>query len=76
MEISLQWSVGTAVEPSPNVCAVAAMFGLGVDERKTLTIIPLTTLNLEPNQVVFITGPSGSGKSSMLRLISSELAAN
>ncbi len=75
LKLHLEWSVPTAVEPSPNVCAVAAMFGLGVDETKTLAIVPPTSLALHPGQIVFITGPSGSGKSSLLRLINDELSA-
>ncbi len=75
LKLHLEWSVPTAVEPSANVCQVAAMFGLGVDESKTLAIVPPTTLELHPGQVVFITGPSGSGKSSLLRLINDELIA-
>lgn len=58
-----------AVTPSPNVLAVAAMFGLGVDESRSIEIIPPTELTLAPGQILFITGPSGGGKTSILRLI-------
>ncbi|MFA9479653.1 ATP-binding cassette domain-containing protein [Phycisphaerales bacterium AB-hyl4] len=61
----------TAVTPSPNVIEVAAMFGLGIDEQHELEIIPQTNLTLEPHQLTFITGPSGSGKSSLLNLLDS-----
>jgi ABC-type ATPase with predicted acetyltransferase domain len=49
------------------------MFGLGLDAQPDLTIIPPTTLTLAPGQLVFLTGPSGGGKSSLLRLIEEAL---
>lgn len=66
--------VPTAVTPSPRVCEVAAMFGLGVDERRTLTIVPPTELTLGAGQIIFITGASGGGKTTLLRLIREQLA--
>src|SRR5689334_18822728 len=67
--LRLPLPVPSAVTPSPNVLAVAAMFGLGVDESRSIEILPPTDLTLAPGQIVFITGPSGGGKSSILRLI-------
>ena len=49
------------------------MFGLGVDERKTINLIRPTQLTLGSGQVVFITGASGGGKSTLLRLIGEQL---
>lgn len=54
---------------SPRVLEVAAMFGLGVDEARTMTIVPPCKIPLPMPGIVFITGPSGSGKSTILRLI-------
>ncbi len=47
------------------------MFGLGVDDTKRMTIVPDCDLELplDTGGVVFITGPSGGGKSTLLRLI-------
>jgi ABC-type ATPase with predicted acetyltransferase domain len=73
VRIEVEASMRTAVRPSRRVCEVAAMFGLGVDERRTVQLVPRTTLTLGPGRVVFVTGASGGGKSTLLRLIGREL---
>ena len=74
VRLDVELSRPTAVEPSPRVLQVAAMFGLGIDEQRRLEIIPPTRIDLRGGQVVFVTGPSGSGKSSLLALIADALA--
>ena len=69
MKLSLALDRPTHVEPSHRVLRVAGMFGLGVDETRRLSIVPDTTLDLHPGMLIFITGPSGGGKSSLLHLI-------
>jgi len=69
MQLELSLSRPTHVHPSARVLQVAAMFGLGVDESKQLQIIAPATLELRGRSIVFITGPSGGGKSSLLALI-------
>ncbi len=69
MLLHLHYRLATAVTPSPNVAAVAGMFGLGIDRRREIELIPPTTLELHAHQVVFITGSSGGGKTTLLRLI-------
>jgi ABC-type ATPase with predicted acetyltransferase domain len=69
MQITVELVRPTAVTPSPRVLAVAGMFGLGVDRTGELVVIPPTTIDLQPGRVVFVTGASGSGKSSLLQLI-------
>ncbi len=71
-QIELHKRVTTAVAPTPNVCRVAAMFGLGVDQRREIDIVPPTALRLTGGQVLFITGASGGGKTTMLRLIAEQ----
>lgn len=74
LTLHLSRAVTTAVDPSPRVCQIAAMFGLGVDASRTVQIIPPTDLTLAPGQVVFVTGASGGGKTTLLRLIRHQLA--
>ncbi|MEZ6194058.1 MAG: ATP-binding cassette domain-containing protein [Phycisphaerales bacterium] len=73
MQISLNHLVASAVEPTPNVLEVAAMFGLGIDRDKHIQLIPETELNLSPGRIVFITGSSGGGKTTLLRLIREQI---
>jgi len=75
IEVEVGRTVTTAVAPTQRVCEVAAMFGLGVDERKTMTIVPPARLALRGGEVVFITGASGGGKTTLLRLVRAALAA-
>lgn len=71
--LDLSLSLPTAVRTSPRVMAVAAMFGLGLDDTRVLPILPPTQVTLPGAGIVFITGPSGSGKSTLLRLIENAL---
>lgn len=59
--------------PSADVARVAAMFGLGVDAAREITILPECTFTLRGGQLVFVTGPSGSGKSTLLRCLADTL---
>lgn len=72
MQVSIARTVATAVTPSPHVLETASMFGLGVDDGHQLTIVPPTTFTLPQSAVVFITGPSGGGKSTVLSLIAAQ----
>lgn len=63
----------TAAPPSERVRRLAAMFGLGLDEERTIAVVPRVSLTLAPGRVVFITGASGGGKSTLLRCIRENL---
>ncbi|MEM6457882.1 MAG: ABC transporter [Planctomycetota bacterium] len=60
---------GQRGRPSDRVVEVAAMFGLGADQAERRCVVPPTELTLVPGQLVFVTGASGGGKSTLLRLI-------
>ncbi|MEM7680951.1 MAG: AAA family ATPase [Planctomycetota bacterium] len=67
--VDLGLRVRSAVRASPRVLETATLFGLGIDQAQTLEILPPTRLTLRPRELVFLTGPSGSGKSSVLRQV-------
>jgi len=55
--------------PSGRRVRLAEMFGIGLDERAEVTLFDGLALRVRPGDVVFITGPSGSGKSVLLRAL-------
>ena len=72
--LNLQHNVQTQAQPTARTMDVAVMFGLSLDGTRDHTIIPPIELKLTPGQVVFVTGVSGGGKSTLLRLISQAVA--
>jgi ABC-type ATPase with predicted acetyltransferase domain len=76
LAVTLEASFATAVEPSRRVCEVAAMFGLGVDRRKEVQVLPPTTLRLAPGRLLFVTGASGGGKTTLLRKLAESVRGN
>jgi len=58
---------------TPRTLAAASLFGVSLDTPTTTALIPPISLSLTPNQVVFLTGTSGGGKSTLLRLITHAL---
>ncbi len=58
--------------PSPRTAAVQDLFGIGAAPRKII-IAENLTIETRPGQIILITGPSGSGKSSILRAITAQL---
>ncbi len=71
--LTLEKSAPSAAEPGDRVLEVAAMFGLGLDGQRQCEIVPRTDLNLRGGEIIFITGPSGGGKSSILRCIDDQV---
>jgi uncharacterized protein len=57
---------GACGEPSGAVLGTAEMFGIGLDESYAVTLYDNLELDVRPGDVVFATGPSGSGKSVLL----------
>jgi ABC-type transport system involved in cytochrome c biogenesis ATPase subunit/GNAT superfamily N-acetyltransferase len=69
---SFNISYSTAVALTPRTSAVAEAFGLGVDEEHRFTVLD-AELKINPSDIVYITGDSGSGKSVLLRAIKKDL---
>jgi len=56
-------------EPTERALGVAEMFGLGLDESYEVVLYDGLRVDVRPGDVVFVTGPSGSGKSVLLRCL-------
>lgn len=54
-------------EITTRTIATAEAFGLGVDDEREFPVCDNVEINVEPNDVIYTTGDSGSGKSSILR---------
>jgi hypothetical protein len=61
------------VEITDRVMAVGEAFGVGVDDKKEFTIFDNVELRYDEEDLIYVTGDSGSGKSTFLRLFGSEL---
>jgi hypothetical protein len=75
LDLTLQHTVTQHRAVTPRALEVAGMFGLDPGGAEGVVVVPPTTLTLAPGRVVFITGASGGGKSTMLRLIREQVAA-
>jgi len=60
-------------EVTPRTLAVAEAFGLGVDQYQRHVIYDNVELKIGPQDIVYITGESGSGKSVLLRALEKDL---
>lgn len=60
-------SYSSRCEPTANVLAMAAAFGLGVDEAIRVDLYRDLPVTLGPGRIIYITGESGAGKSSLMR---------
>ena len=57
---------------TPRSLVVAEAFGLGIDEAQKFKVLD-AELKIGPQDIVYITGDSGSGKSVLLRAIRADL---
>jgi ABC-type ATPase with predicted acetyltransferase domain len=65
-------SYETHTKPTPRSLVVAEAFGLGIDEVQKFKVLD-AELKIGPQDIVYITGDSGSGKSVLLRSIRADL---
>ena len=65
-------SYETHTKPTPRSLVVAEAFGLGIDEAQRFKVLD-AELKIGPQDIVYITGDSGSGKSVLLRAIREDL---
>ena len=54
---------------TPRTQHLAALFGLDLDEPLEVATLPPTELPVAPGTILFVTGPSGGGKSTILRCL-------
>jgi ABC-type ATPase with predicted acetyltransferase domain len=65
-------SYETHTQPTPRSLVVAEAFGLGIDETQKFKVLD-AELKIGPQDILYITGDSGSGKSVLLRAIRADL---
>jgi ABC-type ATPase with predicted acetyltransferase domain len=69
--ISINYETGTEI--TPRTVEVADAFGLGIDQTKKFVLYDKVQLEINKDDIVYITGDSGSGKSVLLRLFQKTL---
>jgi ABC-type ATPase with predicted acetyltransferase domain len=63
-----------SVERTDRVLEIAEAFGLGLDDKE-FVVFDNQALDIEQGDVVYVTGQSGSGKSTVLRELKSQMKA-
>jgi len=63
----------TATAITQRTISVAEAFGLGIDQQQKFVLYDNVELKISPQDVVYITGDSGSGKSVLLKAIKHDL---
>ncbi|TSP13939.1 adenylyl-sulfate kinase [Cupriavidus campinensis] len=64
----------TEVERTPRVLEIAEAFGLGLDDKE-FVVFDHQPIEIEQGDVVYVTGQSGSGKSTVLRELQAQMTA-
>lgn len=65
----------TEVERSDRVLEIAEAFGLGLDDKE-FVVFDNQPIEIEQGDVVYVTGQSGSGKSTVLRELVAQMSQN
>jgi ABC-type lipoprotein export system ATPase subunit/GNAT superfamily N-acetyltransferase len=71
-KFSFNISYETRTQLTPRTVVVAEAFGLGIDETRKFPVLN-AELKIGPQDIVYVTGDSGSGKSVLLRAIRRDL---
>ena len=66
----------TATEITSRTIAVAEAFGLGIDQAQKFVLYDNVELKISPEDIVYITGDSGSGKSVLLKVLRQDLGGD
>src|SRR5579862_2449891 len=74
MKILLEKSFKTTTKITERTALVAESFGLGLDSSREFQVLPELSLDIRPGDICYITGDSGGGKSTLLRMIAESLA--
>jgi ABC-type ATPase with predicted acetyltransferase domain len=74
-QYTINKSFTSSVDRTPRVLEIAEAFGLGLSEKK-FTIYDNLVVDVQPSDVVYITGQSGSGKSLLLRELVAQMRIN
>lgn len=64
----------TEVERTPRVLEIAEAFGLGLDDKE-FVVFDNQPIEIEQGDVVYVTGQSGAGKSTVLRELTKQMMA-
>ena len=70
---NIQYETATQ-KPTKRTREVQAAFGLGTNNQQKFTILDNTDIKIRQNDIVLVTGDSGSGKSVLLKAIKHDLA--
>jgi ABC-type lipoprotein export system ATPase subunit/GNAT superfamily N-acetyltransferase len=60
-------------EPTERIIGVAEAFGLGLDKWEKFVVYDNVELKIDPTDIVYITGDSGSGKSVLLKALEKDI---
>ncbi len=75
-----KWKFGKVysgrIAVSSRVLEISAQYGIGVDEERSVRVVPEFEIETLPGQVVFVTGASGGGKSTVLRQVAAQASVS
>lgn len=74
VQLSITKKFRTSVDRTQRVMQIAEAFGIGLDDRE-FTVFDGLEVTIKQGDVIYVTGQSGSGKSTVLREISAGLTA-